>query len=213
MVDLNSLIPANSSLELTFAYAINDQAEIAGTGLPSGCTPDQIDFCGHAFVLIPCDEHHRGIDGCDYSMVEARAVQSTGTAVHKALGPIPRSVGPRVMPWRRGLAAQPPARTLISRPPVSTANARFSADAVTDDLLDDHTLAPPGRPLFHVPGLCEVNEFGKLTGYCLAHLPPYYVCSSRPSSQCPKGAHSRNTGFAPCGLFSARVDTTRRCYL
>jgi len=213
MVDLNSLISANSSLELTFAYAINDQAEIAGTGLPSGCTPDQIDFCGHAFVLIPCDEPHRGIEGCDYSMVEARAVQSTGTAVHKALGPIPRPLGQRMMAWRRGLCAQPAARTLISRPPVSTANARMSADTVSDDLLGDHTLASPGWPPFHFPGLCEVNEFGKLTGNCLARLPPYYICSTKPSSQCPKGAHSGNTGLTPCSLFSDRVDTTKRCSL
>ncbi len=70
MVDLNTLIPPNSSLELTFAYAINDPGEIVGTGLPSGCTADQIDFCGHAYALIPCDEHHPGIEGCDYSMVD-----------------------------------------------------------------------------------------------------------------------------------------------
>ena len=80
MVDLNSLIPPNASLELTFAFAINDSGEIVGTGLPSGCAPDQIEFCGHAFVLIPCDEKHPGIEGCDYSMVEARAVASAPPA-------------------------------------------------------------------------------------------------------------------------------------
>ena len=34
MVDLNTLIPPGSSLQLKFAYAINDRGEIVGTGLP-----------------------------------------------------------------------------------------------------------------------------------------------------------------------------------
>jgi probable HAF family extracellular repeat protein len=46
MVDLNSLIPPGSSLQLTFAVAINDRGEIAGFGVPAGCTPDKVEFCG-----------------------------------------------------------------------------------------------------------------------------------------------------------------------
>lgn len=88
MVDLNTLIPQGSSLELTFAYAINDSGEIVGTGLPSGCTPQNIDFCGHAYVLIPCDGNHPGVQGCDYSMVDANVVVSRAsqapTDTHRA---------------------------------------------------------------------------------------------------------------------------------
>jgi probable HAF family extracellular repeat protein len=56
MMDLNSLIPAGSSLQLTFAVAINNRGEIAGFGVPAGCSPQDVESCGHAYVLIPCDE-------------------------------------------------------------------------------------------------------------------------------------------------------------
>src|SRR5207249_10433901 len=61
MVDLNTLIPANSSLELEEGGNINDRGEIAGRGFPAGC--DDIDACGHAFLLIPCDS--AGAQSCE----------------------------------------------------------------------------------------------------------------------------------------------------
>ena len=49
MIDLNTLVPANSSLHLAFALSINERGEIAGYGfLPSG---DQ-----HPFLLVPVGE-------------------------------------------------------------------------------------------------------------------------------------------------------------
>ena len=51
MIDLNSLIPSNSSLELVAAENINDRGEIVGVGVPGHCF---VDFCGHVFLLIPC---------------------------------------------------------------------------------------------------------------------------------------------------------------
>lgn len=73
MVDLNTLIPPGSSLQLTFAIAINNRGEIAGFGVPVGCAAQDVGLCGHAYVLIPCDENHPNVDGCDYSPVEATA--------------------------------------------------------------------------------------------------------------------------------------------
>jgi probable HAF family extracellular repeat protein len=63
-VDLNNLIPSNSPLQLVYAYAINDRGEIAGNGWDANGNE-------HGFRLIPCDEDHPDLDGCDYSQVDA----------------------------------------------------------------------------------------------------------------------------------------------
>jgi probable HAF family extracellular repeat protein len=101
MVDLNSLIPSGSSLELILANDINDHGEIVGVGVPAGCSPQDADFCGHAYALTPCDENHPGLDGCDYSTVDASALPFAAAASAR---PAPREA-PRHMPlaslWRR----------------------------------------------------------------------------------------------------------------
>jgi len=56
MIDLNTLIPADSPLHLVIANWINDRGEIAGTGVPPGVSVDDVETLGHAFVLIPVGE-------------------------------------------------------------------------------------------------------------------------------------------------------------
>jgi probable HAF family extracellular repeat protein len=59
MVDLNTLIPADSALHLVFAEYINDRGEIAGNAVPPGVSLDdflQDESLGHAFLLIPVGE-------------------------------------------------------------------------------------------------------------------------------------------------------------
>jgi probable HAF family extracellular repeat protein len=56
MVDLNTLIPADSPLHVVFAEHINDRGEIAGTGLPPGVPLADINTRGHAFLLTPVGE-------------------------------------------------------------------------------------------------------------------------------------------------------------
>jgi probable HAF family extracellular repeat protein len=57
MVDLNTLIPRNSSLQLAQALNINDRGEILGLGVSPGAPTqdEQLNFFGHVFLLIPCD--------------------------------------------------------------------------------------------------------------------------------------------------------------
>jgi probable HAF family extracellular repeat protein len=69
IVDLNSLISQGSDMQLLAADSINNRGEIAGLGvLPNGD--------GHAFLLIPCDDKHPGVEGCDYRMMEASTTAS-----------------------------------------------------------------------------------------------------------------------------------------
>jgi probable HAF family extracellular repeat protein len=57
MVDLNDLIPPNSSLQLVIGFNINDRGEITGLGAPPGVAPSGGDAPGlHPFLLIPCGE-------------------------------------------------------------------------------------------------------------------------------------------------------------
>ncbi len=77
-IDLNALIVRGSGLTIGDVNYINGRAEIAATGvLPNG---DE-----HAVLLVPCDDGHRGIEDCDYSLVEASAaVSQTSPAVRNA---------------------------------------------------------------------------------------------------------------------------------
>lgn len=80
MIDLNAFVPAGSRLQLVDTQAINDRGEIAGDLLPPSCTGNpqgRDDQCGHAFVLIPCDEAHDDDKGCkDDSQGSAGVLQS-----------------------------------------------------------------------------------------------------------------------------------------
>lgn len=85
MFDLNTLVSANSgvTLQLTEAVQINERGEIAGRGL----TPEGNN---HPFVMIPCDEDHPNLSGCDYSPVDESVALQASPAWHATTSP-PRS--------------------------------------------------------------------------------------------------------------------------
>jgi probable HAF family extracellular repeat protein len=67
IVDLGRLVLPGSGLTVIEANIINDRGEIAAKGmLPNGDT--------HAILLIPRDEHHADIEGCEFDEVEAVTV-------------------------------------------------------------------------------------------------------------------------------------------
>jgi len=56
MLDLNTLIPPGSGLQLTNAININDRGEILAKSDPLGVTPIDDEDLGHLVLLVPCDE-------------------------------------------------------------------------------------------------------------------------------------------------------------
>src|SRR5262249_17477548 len=72
MVDLNTLVPSGSGLQLDSAVDINDRGEIVGSGILANGN-------AHAILLIPCDENHPNIEDCDYNLVEANATANADT--------------------------------------------------------------------------------------------------------------------------------------
>jgi probable HAF family extracellular repeat protein len=62
-IDLNTLVAPGSGVTFLNPFNINDRGEIAGFGaLTNGDA--------RAILLIPCDENHEDVEGCDYEPVE-----------------------------------------------------------------------------------------------------------------------------------------------
>jgi probable HAF family extracellular repeat protein len=74
MIDLNTVVPPKSNLQLVVGFNVNDRGEIVGVGVPFG-DPLNTDLFGHLFVLIPCDEDHPNVEGCDYEPIQSAITQ------------------------------------------------------------------------------------------------------------------------------------------
>ena len=73
IVDLNTLVLPGSAVHIAGAAAINDRGEIVAAGLP----PDGSE---HVILLIPCDEDHADVEGCDFETVDATATAGLNSA-------------------------------------------------------------------------------------------------------------------------------------
>ena len=74
MFDLNTLIPPGSALYLDEAEVINDRGEISALGT-------DVSGNGHAVLLLPCDENHRGVASCDYAPADTQTAAEVYPAV------------------------------------------------------------------------------------------------------------------------------------
>ncbi len=99
MFDLNALISPGSPLYLQTIFTINDRGEIAGEGVDSSGND-------HAFLLVPCDEQHPGVEGCDYSLVDGSAAthEDGAPAMRQPTTTTPRTLRPF---GRHGLTFSP----------------------------------------------------------------------------------------------------------
>lgn len=214
MIDLNTLVPPGSDLTLTEAIYINDRGEIAGDGvLSNGDT--------HAFLLIPCDEQHPGLEGCDYRLVKGNTAATPVTpaptqkssarrqiapAFGPTVKPMPSRIGHGLGPWYRGLPGQTPNSTLTRPLPTSSAQTEQPFGNLTND----------EPPWFHPPhhGYCEVilgaNGQWELDGQCFAQGFP--TCAVGSSQNCPWGEKVPGFTFQPCGgFFQDRVNLQHAC--
>ena len=82
LFDLNRLIVNDTGLQVIEGVFINERGEITANAVtPEGNT--------HAVVLIPCNESHPNIEGCDYSLVDAvpASQRPAATAIQSHQGP------------------------------------------------------------------------------------------------------------------------------
>jgi probable HAF family extracellular repeat protein len=136
--DLNALIPPGTALHLGNLYTINDRGEIAGEG-------DDGSGNGHAFLLIPCDENHAGVEGCDYSLVDADAAarENPASDIQKPTSTDSGTKNDGRMPRRR----RAPLSGIRWPAPADSGSATYSTgaqgsscdqgDGMTNDLLED----------------------------------------------------------------------------
>ena len=215
MTDWNALLPPGSSLTpWGDGSFINDRGEIAGLRVfPDG----DLD----AFLLVPCDENHPGIEGCDYSKVEASTIPTVAAPPHlqgpttsqrswrglrDGSGPLFR-FGQHLGMWNRALRTQTLKSTFSSRPEPSMPEEKCLGTAV-DSSGPEHRLDPL------LSGHC-IEGNGKLTGSCVTHVGVGLDgCIVKPGA-CQRGATAKSPGvFECCGLGGCvkfTVDLATRC--
>jgi probable HAF family extracellular repeat protein len=101
MVDLQSLVIPGSGITLSCSrcgesvYNINDRGEIAGQGVLSNGD-------SRVVLLIPCDDDHRDLEGCDYSLVDetSAAAQVRSAQLVQAPTASPAKLSPAEMMTR-----------------------------------------------------------------------------------------------------------------
>jgi len=105
MLDLNTLIPPGSGLQLTNAFNINDRGEILAKSIPLGVTPVDDEDLGHVLLLIPCEKD----DDCEStSSAVSNSIATSRTARVPEIREMqrPQTAKEAIALWRSKMARQ-----------------------------------------------------------------------------------------------------------
>ena len=178
IVDLNTLVPSNSGLQLNEVGNINDRGEITING-------NDVNNNNHSVVLIPCDENHPGVEGCDYSMIDAETAAARVTSSPALPRPTVSTPSTRSLRMMNRFRGVPQTRVFPPQAPL----ARSSDDWVADPML---------MPYGHHSGYCGTTSSG-LTGYCAAYSYSN-ACAIGRSTACHAGQKAKKAGYYQCSL-------------
>lgn len=87
MLDLNTLIPPGSGLQLTNAFNINNRGEILAKSVPLGVTPIDDEDLGHVVLLVPCKEDEDSCESAPPAATTAIQTPSMPFAKHGSARP------------------------------------------------------------------------------------------------------------------------------
>jgi len=182
-VDLNTLVSSNFGIALNEVNQINDRGEIAAQGWDANGNH-------HTALLIPCDENHPDVEGCDYSTVAASiaALVNPRPAIQQPAMLTPGGSSPRMLNRFRS----PSGRRTISAGAMAAPTMPLLLGAATSDWIDDHRVSPhAGNPYAH----CEIRG-GLLTGRCI-DAPGGNNCAIT-SIGCLSGLPATSNGSVTC---------------
>lgn len=176
MADLNALIVPDSDFQIPAAFTINDHGEIAAKGV----LPDQDE---HAILLIPCDENHPGIDGCDYSLVDVAeaARHISASATHN-----PTFVPPAVL------------ATSLTRPTRIKTGTTTPTSADTVKVLPTITSFTPVSGLVGISVTITGTGLKQTTKVTFGGMPATFVAKS----------NTLVTATVPSGAVTGKIDVT-----
>ena len=116
MLDLNTLIPPGSGVQLTNAFNINDRGEILAKSIPLGVTPVDDEDLGHVVLLVPCHEEDDCASGSESPVNLDTRIQSAQQTPDSSRTQRPTTVKEVVAQWRTKIARQYRFAPVVRRP-------------------------------------------------------------------------------------------------